>query len=62
MALLIYFAGRLNENGKIKVGEVSSFLIYMIMLTIYFAMIAGVFTNIMKIIGASDTICALMEY
>jgi len=32
MALLIYFSAQLNEAGKLKVGAVSSFLIYMIML------------------------------
>jgi len=40
MALLIYFSGQLNKQGKIKVGEVSAFLIYMIMLILNAGMLA----------------------
>jgi ATP-binding cassette subfamily B protein len=62
VALMIYYAGQLNEMGTLQVGEVSSFLIYMIMLIANFGMVAGVFGNVMQLVGAADMICVLMEY
>ena len=62
MAAVVYIASLLYKKDKITVGEISSFLFYMLMLVFNFAMIAMVFGNVASIVGASDKIVELMKY
>jgi len=62
MAGVIYMASVQYENGKISIGQITSFLFYMIMLLFNFTMVAMVFGNVMSILGASDKIVEIMDY
>ena len=62
MIAVIYVAASLNKNGKRSIGAISSFMFYMLMLIINFAMVASVFGNVASVVGASDKIYELMTY
>ena len=62
MAGVIYTASLQYEKGDITIGEITSFLFYMIFLLFNFTMLAMVFGNVMSILGASDKIVEIMEY
>ena len=62
MAGIIYVASKLFEDGKITIGEISTFLFYMIQLLFNFAMVSMVFGNVSAVVGASDKLVELMEY
>ena len=62
MVAVIYTASMLNKHGKITVGEISTFMFYMLMLIFNFAMLGMVFGNVASTIGASDKIVELMQY
>lgn len=62
MATVIYVAAKQYEVGKISIGEISSFLLYMLMLVFNFAIVAMVFGNVASAVGASDKIYEMMEY
>ena len=50
-----------DDNG-ITVGEVTSFMYYLLQLVFNFMMMSMVFANVASIMGASDKICELMQY
>ena len=62
MAAVVYVASKLYEDDKISIGDISSFMFYMLMLNFNFSMVAMVFGNIASIVGASDKIVELMTY
>ena len=62
MAAVVYVASKLYQDDKISIGEISSFMFYMLMLVFNFAMVAMVFGNVAAVVGASDKIVALMQY
>lgn len=62
MAAVVYVAAKLYQKDLISIGEISSYLFYMLMLTFNFAMVAYVFGNIASIFGACDKIVELMTY
>ncbi len=62
MAAVVYIASILYQDGKITIGEISSFMFYMLMLVFNFAMVAMVFGNVAAVVGASDKIVELMSY
>jgi len=62
MIAVIYVAASLNKNGKLSIGAISSFMFYMLMLIINFALVASVFGNVASVVGASDKIYELMTY
>lgn len=62
MAGVIYVAGLLYQNDEISIGDITSFLFYMIQLLFNFGMVSSVFGNVISILGASDKIVEIMEY
>lgn len=62
MAGVMYYGAIQYNEGKITVGEISSFLLYMISLIFNFAIVALVFGNIFKMIGASEKIIKMMKH
>jgi ABC-type multidrug transport system fused ATPase/permease subunit len=45
----------------ITIGQITTFLVYMLMLMVNFGMLAGTFTSVMGIIGSADKIVHLIE-
>ena len=62
MAAVVYVSSILYQDGNISIGEISSFMFYMLMLVFNFGMVAMVFGNVAAIVGASDKIVELMDY
>ena len=62
MSAVIYISSLLYQNGTISVGQISSFMFYMIMLVFQFMLIAYVAASMASIMGASDKVCELMNY
>jgi ATP-binding cassette, subfamily B, bacterial MsbA len=62
MAVVMWYAGTLQAEGCLTTGEFSSFLFYMLMLVMNFAMLSMLFPQGMSMIGASDKVVALMDY
>ena len=62
MAAVVYVASILYQDGNISIGEISSFMFYMLMLVFNFGMVAMVFGNVAAVVGASDKIVELMDY
>jgi len=61
MAAVVYVGSILYQAEKITIGEMSSFLFYMIQLTFQFGMVAHTFNNFASIVGATDKIVKIME-
>ena len=61
MTAIIYYASILYERGEIDIGSITSFLFYLIMLLLNFAMLAGVLGNVYSMLGASDKIVDIMQ-
>jgi ABC-type multidrug transport system fused ATPase/permease subunit len=62
MAGIIYYGCILYEAGEVTIGNISSFLLYMIFLIFDFALLAMVAGNVYQTIGASEKIVKLMRY
>ena len=62
MAAVVYVASILYQDGNISIGEISSFMFYMLMLVFNFGMVAMVFGNVAAVVGASDKIVEFMDY
>ena len=53
---IIYVGAILYNDGMISIGEITAFLLYMIMLIINFVTLGFVFANLFKLMGASEKI------
>ena len=60
MAGIIYYGSILNQRGEVSVGDITSFLLFMIQLIFNFAILAAVFGNVFKVAGASEKIVQMM--
>ena len=61
MAGIIYYSSILVNEGKLTVGEIAAFLLYMIQLIINFAVLALVIGAVFKVMGASEKIIKIMQ-
>lgn len=59
---IIYYGAVLNQQGELTIGNISSFLLYMIQLIFNFAIIGFVIGNVFKMIGASEKVVKLMQH
>lgn len=62
MCVIIYSASLMYQNGTIELGNITSFLFYMVLLMFNFGILGAVFGNVMQIFGASDKIVMLMKH
>lgn len=61
-AAIIYYGSVLYNNNEISLGEITSFLLYMIQLIFNFMMLSGVAANLVKISGAATKMVEYMKY
>jgi ABC-type multidrug transport system fused ATPase/permease subunit len=61
LTAIVYFTAIFYKRGEISLGNISSYLFYLIMLIINVGMIAEVFRNIYSLIGASDKIVEIIQ-
>lgn len=62
MAGIIYYGSILHQEGEVSVGDITSFLLFMIQLIFNFAILAAVFGNVFKVAGASEKIVQMMQH
>merc|ERR1719329_549401 len=60
MAGIIYYGSVLHQRGEVSIGDITSFLLFMIQLIFNFAILAAVFGNVFKVMGASEKIVQMM--
>ena len=61
-AAIIYYGSILYNDNEISLGEITSFLLYMIQLIFNFMMLSGVASNLSKISGAAEKMVEYMKY
>ena len=61
MVIVMYVSTQLYQKGKLSIGAISSFLLYMLLLLFNFAIMANVFGNVASIFGATDKVVELMN-
>jgi len=62
MAGVIYYGAILVKDGKITIGEISAYLLYMIQLIFNFVLVGMVIGQVFKVIGASEKIVKMMQH
>ena len=61
MICTIYVAKSHYQDGKISLGEITSFIFYLLLLFFNIMILAFVFTNIAATVGNCDKIAQLMQ-
>jgi ATP-binding cassette subfamily B protein len=62
MAASLVLGAKLCEENKLSIGEITSFLFYMMQILINFMILASVLGSVMSIIGASHKVVELLDY
>jgi len=62
MAAVVYIASILYQDGKVSIGQLSSYLFYMTMLNWNFMMISWTIGTLANIMGSSDKIVEIIDY
>ncbi len=62
MAAIFGVGAKLCSEGKLSIGQITSFLFYLVQILVNFLIVAQVFGSISTIIGASQKIVELLEY
>lgn len=62
MCVIIYLGSVLYERGDIDIGDITSFLLYMMQLLLNIMLLASVLGSVMSVIGASYKIVEILEY
>lgn len=62
MAAILVLGAKLCEDGKLTIGEITSFLFYMMQILLNFMILASVLGSVMSIIGASHKVVELLDY
>ena len=61
MAAVVWLASVIYQDGEISIGQISTFLFYMMMLVWNFMMISWTLGTLANVMGASDRICEIMD-
>lgn len=58
---ILYFGGQLVIEGQLTIGDLTSFVLYTITLTIGFASLSGIMNQTMSAIGICENIFEIMD-
>lgn len=58
---ILYFGGQLVIDGQLTIGDLTSFVLYTITLTIGFASLSGIMNQTMSAIGICENIFEIMD-
>ena len=61
LALVLWYGGRLVLAQEMSVGELTAFLLYTVGVAMSLTMLAGLWTDFMRAVGASDRVFDLMD-
>lgn len=59
---MIYVSNIEYKNGEISIGDISTFLLYMVQLLMNFMILSSVLGAVMAVVGASHKIVKIIEY
>jgi ATP-binding cassette subfamily B (MDR/TAP) protein 10 len=58
---ILYFGGTLTIDGEISIGDLTSFVLYTITLTVGFANASGYINSIISALGVCENIFEMMD-
>lgn len=58
---ILYFGGTLTIDGEISIGDLTSFVLYTITLTVGFASISGIINQIISALGVCEHLFEIMD-
>ena len=61
IALVLWYGAYLVLSGEMKIGSLTSFLLYTLTLAMGFAFLSGLYGQFMSAVGASERIFALID-
>lgn len=59
--IILYFGGLLVIDGELSIGDLTSFVLYTITLTIGFASISGIINQVISALGICEHIFDIMD-
>ena len=59
--VILYFGGRLVIDGDLSIGDLTSFVLYTITLTVGFASVSGIINQLISAIGICEHIFEIMD-
>ncbi|XP_013421774.1 ABC transporter B family member 27 [Lingula anatina] len=61
ITLMMWFCGSMVRDGKLKEGDLTSFLLYTLTIAVYFVLMTSVFGDLMQGVGASIKVFELLD-
>lgn len=61
LAIVLWFGGRMVMDGSMTVGELTSFMVYTLMVAFSLAALAGLYSDFNRAVGAADRVFDLLE-
>jgi ABC-type multidrug transport system fused ATPase/permease subunit len=58
---IMYFGGQLVIDGEISIGDLTSFILYTITLTVGFASVSGIFSQIISALGVCEHLFEIID-
>lgn len=62
MAFILLVAKKQYKDGKIKIGAISSFMLYIVSLIFQFWIMSYAIPTLMSVMGSSDRLASVMNY
>lgn len=53
---ILYFGGRLTIAGDLSIGDLTSFVLYTVTLTVGFSSVSGIINQIVSALGVCETL------
>lgn len=61
IAVILWFGSSMVQNGTLKPGELTAFLLYMLMVAFSIGVLSGLYGDFMKAVGASQRVFSLID-
>lgn len=58
---ILYFGGDLTINGELSIGDLASYVLYTVTLTVGFASVSGIINQIISALGVCESIFAIID-
>lgn len=58
---ILYFGGKLTISGDLSIGDLTSFVLYTVTLTVGFAAASGIINQIVSALGVCETLFEIMD-
>ena len=58
---ILYFGGDLAINGELSIGDLASYVLYTVTLTVGFASVSGIMNQMISALGVCESIFAIID-